>query len=255
MRYAGLVNQQAIEWGFEKARPGVKLSKIDEAIENVIRGRGCKPAFKGYQPDGYPVPFPACACISPNEVVVHGVPGDYILRDGDLLTIDVGSSYQGFFVDAARSRVIGDVSQAKQAVELVEATEAILAAQLSTVKNQCDFLTMVKAAEAEAIRRKVVIMPQWGGHGIADQIHMDPFIPSAVDRRKPALSQRIEERKLARQKLTTGQTICLEPVVTFGSADIIVDGDQWTVRKTDGLLAAHTERCILVTEDGYELLS
>ena len=263
MRYAGRVNLAAINWGFHHAKPGKTLAEVDAVIEDYIRKAGCVPAFKNYQPEGYPLPFPATACISPNDVVVHGIPGDYVLENGDLLTIDVGTQHEGWFVDAARSRVIRSESRMTRrqldrcflAQKLVDATEAILEAQLSVIKNDCDFLTIVRAAEEEAAARGVTIMHQWGGHGIADRIHMDPFIPNALDRTKPLLTQNLEKRRLSQQKLTTGQTICVEPVTTFGSPDIIIDDDQWTIRQTEGKLAAHSERCLLVTEDGYELLS
>ena len=263
MRYAGMVNIQAIEYGFEIAEPGMTLRQIDEAIENVIRGRGCKPAFKNYQPDGYESPFPAAACISPNDVVVHGIPDDYVLRDGDLITIDVGTEYQGAFVDSARSRVICGHWPAKHNLDslhkeqksLVLAAEAVLWAQLSVIKDQCDFLTMVMVAEETALEYNVTIMPQWGGHGIGLKVHTEPFIPSAIDRRQSPIRQRIEEKRYSRQKLTEGQTICVEPVVTFGTPDIMIGEDKWTVRQANGELAAHTERCLLVTKDGYELLS
>jgi methionyl aminopeptidase len=252
MRYAGRVNQQAIEWGFSKALPGVSLKQVDESIEWYIRQAGCTPAFKGYQPKGFPSSFPASACISPNDVVVHGVPNDYILEDGDLLTIDVGTEYKGYFVDAARSRVIGNNPRAEI---LVESTEAILEAQLSVIRDGCDFLTMVETTEAEAKKRGVLIMPQWGGHGIGEKIHMEPFIPSSIDRTKSPLHQRLEEKQYQRQVLTKDQIICIEPVVTFGTSDIIIDEDQWTIRKSDGNLTAHSERCLIVTKDGYELIS
>lgn len=258
MRYAGKVNILAIERGFDIAQPGTTLAEVDAAVEAWIRGRGCIPAFKNYQPEGYPLPFPAAACISPNEVVVHGIPGDYVLQPGDLLTIDVGTEYQGWFVDSARTRLVpgtAPLDKITQGNKLIHATNEILEAQLSVVKDQCDFLSMVQAAEAAARRQGVTIMPQWGGHGIADKVHLEPFIPSAIDRTKSRLKQQIEEKRYARQKLTEGQTICIEPVVTFGKSDIIVDDDKWTIRQADGHLTAHTERCLLVTKDGYELLS
>lgn len=258
MRYAGKVNLAAIEWGFHHAQPGVTLAEIDVVMEKYIRDAGCRPAFKNYQPTGYPLPFPASVCISPNDVVVHGIPGDYVLQAGDLLTIDVGTEYQGWYVDAARTRLVPGkalLDKITRGNKLIHATTEILEAQLSVVKDQCDFLSMVRAAEAEAMRQGVTIMPQWGGHGIADKVHLEPFIPSAIDRTKSKIKQQIEERQYARQKLTEGQTICIEPVVTFGKSDIIVDDDKWTIRQADGHLTAHTERCLLVTKDGYELLS
>ena len=258
MRYAGKVNLLSIEHGFEIAQPGVTLAEVDAAIEAWIRGRGCVPAFKNYQPTGSPSPFPATACISPNEVVVHGIPGDYVLQPADLLTIDVGTKYQGWYVDAARTRLVpgkASLDKITQGNRLIYATNEVLEAQLSVVKDQCDFLSMIEAAEAAARKHGVTIMPQWGGHGIGDKVHLEPFIPSALDRSKSKIKVQLEERQNARQKLIEGQTICIEPVVTFGSSDIMVDEDGWTIRQADGYLTAHTERCLLVTKDGYELLS
>jgi len=254
MRHAGRVNVSAIEWGFAKAVPGTTLREIDAEMEQYIRKAGCTPAFKDYQPAGAPSPFPASACISPNDVVVHGVPGDYVIQAGDLLTIDVGTEYNGWFVDAARSRVIpGAVNE--PATHLVKATELILEAQLNVIKNGCNLLELALVSEKVAKDLGVVIMPQWGGHSIGQQIHLDPFIPSSIDRSKSSTRQKIEESQYRRQILTTGQTICIEPVVTYENTVIMIDEDGWTIRKADKTLTAHTERCLVVTEDGYELLS
>jgi len=261
MRYAGKVNVGAIERGFEIAKPGVTTLEIDAAMESFIREAGCTPAFKGYQPDGYATPFPCTVCISPNSVVVHGVPGDYVLEPGDLLTLDVGTKYNGWYVDAARTRIVGGsmnkIQQERcfEAQKLIEATEAVLEAQLSVVKNNCTFLQMILAAEAAAVKCGVNIMDRWGGHGIGDKIHLLPFIPSALNRQNSKIKQSIEEKQFDRQFLSTDQTICIEPVTTFGTSDIMIGEDGWTIRQTQHILTAHTERCLLVTENGYELLS
>jgi methionyl aminopeptidase len=261
MRRAGEVNLGAIEHGFSFAHPGITTREIDAEMEGYIREHGCTPAFKGYQPDGYASPFPATVCISPNSVVVHGIPSDYVLEPGDLLTLDVGTEYNGWYVDAARTRVIPGAmnglqkQRAYEANDLIDATEAILEAQLSVVKNNCTFLQMILAAEAAAAKYRVTIMPQWGGHSIGEKVHLPPFIPSAIHRNTSKIKQQIEEKQFARQILTTGQTICIEPVVTLGSNDIMIDEDGWTIRQTQHHLTAHTERCLLVTEHGYELLS
>jgi len=252
MRYAGFVNRGAIEHGFKAAVPGATLRAVNEAIERFIVENRCRPAFKNYQPLGSEKPFPAAACISPNDVVVHGVPGDYIIKDGDLLTIDTGTEYNGWFVDSARSRVIGTNQKAEY---LIEATDAILNAQLSVIKDECTFLELVEVSEKVADQYGITIMSQWGGHRIGERIHIDPFIPSGINRNQSQIKQALERKKYARLCLKEGQTICIEPVTTYGSSDIILDEDSWTVRKSDGLLAAHTERCLLVTKTGYELLS
>lgn len=260
MRYAGEVNLAAINLGFKNARPGITLAEIDAIIEDHIRSADCLPAFKGYKPTGYPTSFPATACMSVNDVVVHGIPGDYSLKEGDLLTIDVGTKYNGFFVDSARTRLV--LSHAQDAhlcidqLNLIDATEAILQAQIDVLKNNCSLLELALAAEVEAKKwTGVSIMPQWGGHGIGKNIHMEPFIPSCIDRTKSLINQKIQQKRYLEQTLTTGQTICLEPVTTLGNIDIILDSDQWTVRQAEGKLAAHSERCLLITKNGYELLS
>lgn len=263
MRHAGRVNQEAIEHGFGIALPGKTLREINDAVEAFILENGCQPAFKNYQPAGAQVPFPATACISPNAVVVHGIPGDYVLEPADLLTIDVGSEYNGWYVDSARSRVVpcplaatwNQIQQSKNAQYLIDATDAILNAQLAVICDGCTFLQLVDVSEKVAKEYGITIMSQWGGHQIGNRVHLEPFIPTGIDRTQSHLKQSLDAKKYARQILVEGQTICIEPVTTYGSNDIILDGDLWTVRKKDGLLAAHTERCLLVTKNGYELLS
>lgn len=253
MRYAGKVNRAAIEWGFHTAKPGVTLVDVDKAIEWYIRNAGCKPAFKGYQPTGFPSPFPACACISLNDVVVHGIPNHYVLKPSDLLTIDVGTEYEGWFVDAARTRIIAGTNEL--GTRLIDATEDIMNAQLAVIKHDCDMLTLVEAAGRIARKHKVNILSEWGGHGISNKIHTEPFIPNALTEGKGHLFRAFEEQNLAKVKFVAGETYCIEPVTTFGSTDTFTDEDGWTIRKRDGQLAAHTERCLLVTKEGYELLS
>ena len=256
MRFAGKVNQEAIELGFDIAK-GMMLGEIDAAIEQYILDHNCRPAFKNYQPPGAKSPFPATACLSPNSVVVHGIPNDYFVEPGDLLTIDLGVEYNGWFVDSARSRVIAydGSTNHRKAQDLIDATEAILNAQLSVLKDECTFLEVVEVSEAMARNHNVVILPQWGGHKIGDKVHIDPFIPNAIDTNLSNLQQQLERKKYARMTFKEGDTICLEPVVSYGNTAIIVDADLWTIRKADGNLAAHTERCVLVTKTGYEILS
>lgn len=253
MRYGGKVNLAAIEQGFSVAKPGVTLKEVDEAIEQYIRTAECRPAFKGYQPPGFPSPFPASACISVNDVVVHGVPNHYVLQPGDLLTIDVGTEYQGWFVDAARTRIIAGKNEL--GTKLIDATEEIMQAQLSVIKDGCDMFSLVQAAEAVARQHGVRILPEWGGHGIGNKIHTDPFIPNALSENRGRMVRAFEEQNYKRTRFIAGQTYCIEPVVTFGSIETFVDADGWSIRKKDGQLAAHTERCLLVTNEGYELLS
>jgi methionyl aminopeptidase len=247
-RHAGRINREAIEAGFSVAKPGVTLREVDRAIESHIVASKCVPIFKGYRG------FPAASCLSPNEVVVHGVPNDYVLRSGDILTVDVGCSFEGWCVDSARTRVIGPGIFPLQD-RLAAASESVLEAEISILQSGRTLLEIAKIAEQRAAELGVKIYPQWGGHQIGQQLHVDPFIPNCIDPKLPQIKRWQAEREYEKYKLQAGQVICLEPVVTFGETDIIVDGDGWTVRSADGSLVAHSERCILVTEKGYEILS
>lgn len=258
---------EAIEAGFKAAKPGVTLIEVDKAVEDYILSHGCKPVFKGY--NGYP----ATSCLSPNDVVVHGIPTSYALKDGDILTVDVGSEYDGWKVDSARTKLIRDydtwfLSQDSEAERfanrLIFASEQILEAELSVIKNGCSSLDILKAAESASTQNfgsvanpstRLNIYPQWGGHSIGRELHMPPFIPNCIDRSLSQIKQWQLEREYEKYRFSTGQVICLEPVVTFGETVTILDEDGWTVRSKDGSLVAHTEHCLLVTETGYEILS
>jgi methionyl aminopeptidase len=256
MRIAGKVNLEAIQKGMEVAKPGVTLREIDAVIEDHIKDNFCQPSFKGYK--GYP----AASCISPNNVVVHGVPGDYELQTWDLVTIDVGTRHNGYTVDAARTFIVDGPMDDKLSdpsyyskLTLLKAAEYILEGQLSVVKAGCSLEKIVDISEERVKGTAYNIMPQWLGHGIGEEIHMPPSIPSTWDRSKGELNVSLQKRISRNILLTEGQTICLEPVVTYGNCDIIMDEDGWTIRTTDNSLVAHTERCVIVTEDGYELLT
>lgn len=250
-RYAGRINREAIEHGFLVAQPGVSLLEIDAAVEKYLLDNNCQPVFKGYRG------FPATCCLSPNDTVVHGVPNDYRLKAGDVLTVDVGCSHETWMVDSARTRVVGLSHPGLFPFQerLVAAVESVLEAEISVLQSGRSLLEIAKAAEAKASELGVNIFPQWGGHQIGQTLHVDPFIPNCIDPNLTQIKRWGLEREYDKYKLQAGQVICLEPVVTFGRTDIIVDGDGWTVRSTDGSLVAHSERCILVTETGYEILS
>lgn len=254
MRYAGKVNLSAIRVGLSLATPGTKLSEIDAKVEEFIRQAGCIPAFKNYQPAGYPIPFKHAACISVNNAAVHGIPNDYKLMPEDILTIDLGTELNGQFVDAARAAVVSEKAP-KIAHHLLEATGAILDAQLNVIKDQCSFLTLIQAAEKVADEYGVVISNQWGGHGIGSAIHLDPFVPNTISKKNSRLQQAVETTRYSRQCFEANKTYCIEPVVMHKDAATYIGEDGWTVYTKDGGLACHIEKCILVTECGVEILS
>jgi methionyl aminopeptidase len=250
MRYAGRVNRDAINYGFRMAVPGTTLLELDSYIEGYIRDHNCSPAFKGYRG------FPGTACLSINEVAVHGLPNGQIIREGDLLTIDVGSIHEDWYVDAAETRMVG--APAKDAFDenhLLKVGRAALDAQIQTVRSGVSLLDLVRASENAVVNTGVNIIHLLTGHQIGSTVHEDPKIPAAIDPNLRSIQKQLCERQLDKIKLYEGQTICLEPVVTLGMPDIILDDDQWTCRTIDGALSAHFENCMIVTNTGCEILS
>jgi methionyl aminopeptidase len=262
---AGRINQEALRIALDACVEGNSLKYIDGLIKGTIEYNGGRPAFLNYQPPGAPTKYPASACISVNDVAVHGVPNEYELQLGDIVTIDIGTEYQGRFADAARTTIVGvptllnidnDLRHSIQKrTWLKEAAESILTAQLGVIKDGCGLIDIVNVSEEEAKKWDVVIMPEWGGHGIRPGLHMTPFIPSTINRRETSLKQRICINQYSRYKLREGDTICLEPVVSFGPQVIIVDEDGWTVRTKGGEDVAHVENCLLVTKTGFKIIS
>lgn len=251
MRFAGTVNKSAISWGSHHAKPGVTLKELDAIIEDYIVKTGCKPAFKGYRN------YPATACLSVNDVAVHGIPNEYKLRDGDLLTIDVGAICDGWYVDSARSFLIGTSksSRSESRLKLIEAAEMILEAELSVLSSGCTYMQLIDAADKKSSVLGVNIMPQWQGHHIGNTVHIEPSIPNTLPTTVGSTKLALLQRQYRNMTFKAGDTICLEPVVTFGTVETTIDPDGWTIRSRDGSDVAHTERCLLVTEQGYELLS
>lgn len=260
MREAGRINREAIEYGFELAQPGLTLLELDQELECFIRNNDCEPAFKGYNG------FPFTACLSVNDVLVHGLPNSYIVQDGDILTIDIGSRKNGWCVDAADTLPIGEASN--EAVGIIGMNKTVLSMQLDKVKDGVSLYEIASMSnilmdiyngppDRERVlgEKNIMILPQLGGHQIGKTIHEDPFIPAVLDKSLSKPRQQLQELDYKNTKLHAGQTICIEPVVKYGTADTILDADGWTIRSKDKELSSHVEKCILVTETGYEILS
>lgn len=252
IRYAGKINREAINYGFTLAKPGISLKEIDRNIEDFILKNNCKPAFKNYHPAGYPIPFPSTACISVNDIAVHGIPNDYLLKEGDMITIDLGTEYNGWFADAADTRIIGENHRASK---LLKATQAILDAQLNIIKANCNFLTLTKIADQVASQYDYYILPQLGGHRIGRCIHIPPFVPNTINKHSSPIQQEIMKQRYEREIFIENDYYCIEPVVTSMGATIFTDADQWTVRTPNKELVCHLEKMILITKEGYELIS
>jgi methionyl aminopeptidase len=234
MAAAGDVVAATIDHVGARLEPGITTGELDRIAEDFIRARGGVPTSKGYR--GYP----AAICISPNEVIVHGIPGRHVVADGDLITIDVGVTLDGFIADSAYTFGVGDVDP--EAQRLLDVGRDALAAGIARalVGNRVgDISAAVQRLVEEhgfSVVRSLV------GHGVGRDYHEDPHIPNFGEAgRGPLLSE--------------GMTIAIEPMITAGSAEIEILDDDWTIRTMDGSLSCHFEHTIAVTAEGPRILT
>lgn len=213
----------------EAAKPGVSMLELDAIADKVIRAHGCVPSFLGYHG------FPGSICASPNDVIVHGIPGDYRLVEGDILSIDAGAIYEGYHGDAAFTMPIGDVDP--EAKRLIDVTEEALWAGIATVRHGARVGDIGAAVAAVGERAGYGVVREYVGHGIGRQMHEEPQVPNYG---RPGKGM----------KLRKGMAVCIEPMFNLGTWETTVDDDHWTVRTADGSLSAHWEHTVCVTPDG-----
>ena len=234
MARAGEVVAETLALLEEHIRPGVTTAELDHIADEFIRSRGGVPTFKGYK--GYP----ASICVSPNDMVVHGIPGAYELRPGDVLSVDVGVTLDGYVADSAWTYPVDGISE--EAARLLEACEEALTAgiEAATIGNAIGDIS-------EAVQRTVedagfAVVRSLVGHGVGRSMHEEPQIPNFVQsHRGPVLQQ--------------GMTLAIEPMITAGSPDIYVHDDDWSISTVDGSLSAHFEHTVAVTDDGPRILT
>jgi methionyl aminopeptidase len=235
LREAGRINAKALEAVRQLIRPGVTTAELDAAAEEVIRKHGATPTFKGY-PGAYP--YPAAICASINEELVHGIPSPRKLRSGDIISIDCGSTFEGFVGDSAFTIGVGDISPVAQ--RLIKVTEQALyegIRQMRAGNRVGDVSTAIQAlVEAAGFN----VTREYTGHGVGRQMHEGPQVPNyGIAGRGQILRQ--------------GMTIALEPMVLVGTSQTKVLADQWTVVSADGSLTAHWEHSVAIT-DGDPLI-
>lgn len=242
LRTAGRYLAEVLRDVSQLALPGVSTAALDIAAETAIRSRGCTPAFLGYRPDGAEHPFPAVLCVSVNEEIVHGIPReDRLLEEGDIVTLDLGLSYEGYFVDSAVTLPVGECSE--EDIALMDATqrateEAIAAAQMGGHIGDIG-----AAVEKVAKETGFSIVEDLGGHAVGKAVHEQPFIPNFGKKGKGEI-------------LVEGLVIAIEPMLSTGSPRIVLDeDDSWTYRTADGSRAAHFEHTVIVTRDGPEIVT
>ncbi len=213
---------------------GITTKEIDKLSEKVIRQNGATPSFKGYQG------FPGSVCVSINDMVIHGIPDNRKLKDGDIVSVDVGACYQGYHGDSAWTYAVGNVSS--EAKELMKVTEEALFEGLKQAKPG-NHVGDISAAIEEYVKQHGYTSPvDYTGHGVGTSIHEDPMVPNYGKSGHGPL-------------LKTGMVIAVEPMVHIGKKDVKVLKDGWGVVTADHSLAAHYEHTIVITEDGYEILT
>ena len=235
MREGGKITAACLAMLTESVRAGITTKKLDRMAEDFIRSSGGKPEFKGYQG------FPASICASPNAMIVHGIPGSYRLKEGDIISLDVGVRYEGFVTDSATTVAIGGIPADTEG--LLETTQQCLVAATEQVRLGKRLGDIGHAIQSLAEARGCGVVRDLVSHGVGRKMHEDPQIPNYGS---PGTGTR----------LLPGMTFAIEPMVTLGDYSIrISEWDGWSIYTADNSLAAHYEHTVAVTENGPWVLT
>ncbi|MBA2517937.1 MAG: type I methionyl aminopeptidase [Solirubrobacterales bacterium] len=234
MAVAGDIHVRCMELLARKIRPGVTTRDLDAAAERFIRSQGATPAFKGYKG------FPGSICASPNHMVVHGIPGSYTLKRGDVLSVDIGVVYDGWVADAARTFPVGKVSPV--AAKLLEVTEESLLLASAQVVSGNRLGDVSHAVEAHVEANGFSVVRSLVGHGIGRSMHEEPQIPNYGPAGKGVV-------------LEEGMVLAIEPMTTAGRHGVRMGDDGWAIYSQDGSVAAHFEFTVAVTREGPRILT
>ena len=215
-------------------KAGIKTKELDSLAEKFIRSKGATPSFKGYEG------FPSTLCISINDEVVHGFPGERVLQDGDIISIDIGACYKGYHGDSAWTYTVGEVSD--DAKYLLEHTEKALYEGIKQAKVGNRIGDISYAVEKYATEHNLGVVKELVGHGVGTSVHEAPDVPNYGT-------------KGTGPKIRDGMVIAIEPMLTLGSPDIYIEDNDWTVKTVDSSLSAHFEHTIGVTNDGVIILT
>ena len=215
-------------------KPGITTKELDCLAEKFILNSGATPSFKNLYG------FPGSICISINEEVVHGIPSKRKLKDGDIVTLDIGACYKGYHGDSAWTYAVGNISNEK--ATLMKQTEEALYRGLSVVKEGAHVGDIGAAIEEYALEHNLGVVKELTGHGIGIKVHEDPDVPNYG-------------KKGTGPILKAGMTIAVEPMLNLGTADVFMLDDDWTIITGDDLPSAHYEHTILVTKEGYTILT
>jgi len=234
MREAGRIVAETHRLLEQAIRPNITTKELDKIAEDYIRSQGAVPSFKGYNG------FTGSICASVNEELVHGIPGPRKLKEGDIISIDIGAQYKGYHGDSAWTYGVGEISDT--AKRLLEVTEKSLYAGLAEAKPDARLYTISHAIQKVAEDAGFSIVREYVGHGVGAELHEEPQIPNyGLPNKGP--------------RLKPGMVLAIEPMVNVGERYVKTLADDWTVVTVDGSLCAHFEHTIAITQDGYEILT
>lgn len=234
MREACIVSARALKLAGEAVEPGVTTGEIDHLIRKYIESQGAKPSFLGYGG------FPASACISVNNTVIHGIPGKYVIKAGDIVSVDVGAYLNGYHGDNAETFAAGEISP--QARALLDATRESMYEGIRAARAGNRIGDIGAAVQRYVEVRGYSVVRQFVGHGVGTNLHEDPSVPNfGTPGRGP--------------RLVPGMTLAIEPMINAGGPDVEIQSDGWTTVTKDGSLSAHFERTIAITTDGPVILT
>lgn len=235
MRVAASTTSEILDELVDMVEPGISTWDLDQAAEQACRKRGVTPAFKGLYG------FPACLCVAVNDVVVHGIPSKAcVLKDGDIVGLDFGVVYRGWYGDHARTVLVGSVDA--ESKRLVDATAESLAKGIAACQPGGRLRDVGKAVQRHAEGAGYAVVRDFMGHGIGRRLHEEPPVSNYYDRKQFL-------------RLRAGMVLCVEPMVNMGSIEVEVLEDNWTAVTRDGQRSAHFEHTVAITESGPEILS
>ena len=235
MRKSGEITYGVLSGLKDFIKVGVTTKEIDKFVYDYIVSHDATPSFLGYEG------FPATACVSINDMVVHGIPDNTKLKNGDIVSVDVGSIYKGLHSDSAYTYIVGEVDEKTR--KFVEDTQKALYKGISVIKEGIKLNEVCKAIESVAKENGYGVFDCLTGHGVGRELHEDPFIPNLSNHESEGII------------LKAGMTLAIEPMFSLGTKNVWLLDDEWGIVTRDGSLAAHFEHTILVTKDGYEILT
>jgi methionyl aminopeptidase len=239
MRRASQIVAEVLDELVAEVRPGISTDELDRIAESVTLKKGARPAFKGYKPGA--VVYPKSLCVAINQEIVHGIPSGRRLKSGDIVGLDYGVVYQGFFGDAARTVPVGEVPETT--MRLLRVTREALYAGIAQAKVGNRISDISRAVQEVAETAGYSVVTEFAGHGIGRRLHEDPQVPNYFRRGMP--NPRLQE----------GMALAIEPMVNEGTPDLEILSDGWTAVTADGKLSAHFEHSIAITSNGPVILS